>query len=112
MKYLSIKQPYSSLIAEGDKKYEIRSWRTNYRGAIVICASQRPSVDDLPTGMAICVVDLIDVIEFKKSHARKAHVTWRPDHHSWVLSNPRLIESFKIKGQLGLFERSHRIKYI
>ena len=39
MKVLSIRQPWASLIVEGYKKYEFRSWKTKYRGKILIHAS-------------------------------------------------------------------------
>ncbi len=32
MKGLTIKEPWASLIVNGYKKYEFRSWKTNYRG--------------------------------------------------------------------------------
>ena len=38
MKALTIKQPWATLIIEGYKKYEFRSWKTNYRGKILIHA--------------------------------------------------------------------------
>ena len=39
MKVLSIKEPFATLIANGLKKIETRSWKTNYRGEIFIHAS-------------------------------------------------------------------------
>ena len=36
MKVITIKQPFASLIAKGYKEYEFRTWRTNYRGYILI----------------------------------------------------------------------------
>ncbi len=39
MKVLSIKEPYASLIMNGDKKIETRSFKTNYRGPLYIHAS-------------------------------------------------------------------------
>lgn len=39
MKVISIQEPYASLIKEGYKKIETRSWKTNYRGEILIHAS-------------------------------------------------------------------------
>ncbi|MBW4505642.1 MAG: ASCH domain-containing protein [Scytonematopsis contorta HA4267-MV1] len=42
MKQLTLWQPWASLIALGLKKYETRSWATNYRGKIAIHASKRP----------------------------------------------------------------------
>lgn len=41
MKALSILQPWASLIAIGAKRYETRSWRTDYRGPIAIHASKK-----------------------------------------------------------------------
>lgn len=38
MKVLTIKEPWASLIIEGYKKYEFRSWKTTYRGKILIHA--------------------------------------------------------------------------
>lgn len=40
MKVITIKQPWATLIAEGYKKYEFRSWKTNYRGDIYIHAGK------------------------------------------------------------------------
>lgn len=38
MKVLTLKQPWATLVAEGIKKYEFRSWRTKYRGKLLIHA--------------------------------------------------------------------------
>lgn len=35
-----MKQPYASLIASGYKEYEFRTWRTKYRGDILIHAGK------------------------------------------------------------------------
>ena len=40
IKALSWKQPYASLMLKG--KIETRSWPTNYRGLVLICASKAP----------------------------------------------------------------------
>ena len=40
MKVLTIKEPWATLIIEGYKKYEFRSWKTNYRGKILIHTSK------------------------------------------------------------------------
>lgn len=41
MKALSLWEPWASLIATGAKTYETRSWSTNYRGELLICAAKR-----------------------------------------------------------------------
>lgn len=38
VKVLTIKEPWATLIIEGYKCYEFRSWKTNYRGKILIHA--------------------------------------------------------------------------
>ena len=38
MKVLTIKNPWAELIVKGYKEYEFRSWKTNYRGKILIHA--------------------------------------------------------------------------
>lgn len=40
MKVLTIKEPWATLIISGYKKYEFRSWKTNYRGKILIHAGK------------------------------------------------------------------------
>lgn len=41
MKAITLWQPWASLIACGAKKYETRSWATNYRGPIAIHAAKK-----------------------------------------------------------------------
>ena len=41
MKALTIKEPWASLIINGYKKYEFRSWKTHYRGKILIHTRQK-----------------------------------------------------------------------
>lgn len=40
MKAITIKQPFASLIAEGLKVYKFRTWKTKYRGEILIHAGK------------------------------------------------------------------------
>jgi hypothetical protein len=89
MKTLSILQPWASLVMLELKRFETRSWPTNYRGPILIHSSARkdkegrrlwkdvfvpnmppePCVasmpirfDDLPFGHVLCRANLVDVI--------------------------------------------------
>lgn len=47
MKVLTIKQPWADLIVDGYKKYEFRSWKTNYRGKILIHAGMSLEKDQV-----------------------------------------------------------------
>lgn len=42
MKALTIIQPWATLIASGHKMNETRSWKTNYRGEVLIHAGNLP----------------------------------------------------------------------
>lgn len=41
MKALTLTQPWATLVASGHKTVETRSWRTSYRGPLVIHAAKR-----------------------------------------------------------------------
>jgi len=52
MKAITIYQPWASLLACGAKKYETRSWATNYRGPIAIHAAQKSyNLGDIDFGL-------------------------------------------------------------
>lgn len=40
MKVITLKQPWATLVAEGLKRYEFRSWKIAYRGEILIHAGK------------------------------------------------------------------------
>lgn len=40
MKVITVKQPFATLIAEGLKEYEFRTWKIKYRGDILIHAGK------------------------------------------------------------------------
>lgn len=103
---LSVKQPYAELIAIGRKRYELRSWTTRHRGPLVICAGKRPAVrlnSDLPLGVAVCVVDLIDIVPFTPAMANDAAAEWRAGLFAWVLENPTPTQHIPVSGKLGIF---------
>ena len=54
MKVITIKQPFASLIANGIKEYEFRTWKTKYRGKLLIQASKGVSLASIfPPGKEI-----------------------------------------------------------
>lgn len=105
-KCLSVRQPWASLIASGQKSIEVRSWPTKYRGPLVICASKSPKLSDLPTGCAVCVVDVIDCRPITHDDASAACCGVDPEREfAWVLSSPRVIPSLPtVSGRLGIFD--------
>jgi hypothetical protein len=49
MKCITVKQPWASLICSGLKDIENRTWKTSFRGRILIHASQKPDYDIIYT---------------------------------------------------------------
>lgn len=45
MKVISVMQPWATLIALGEKRFETRSWATKYRGELAIHASKKIDKD-------------------------------------------------------------------
>lgn len=119
MKALTLWQPWASLIAWGEKQYETRSWRTDYRGPLAIHASIRftrelqlicwkpPFVkalirqglnepNELPLGAVLCVVDLVEVgpVQWYRHKLSDHEITvgnYSPDRYAWKLENLRVL---------------------
>ncbi len=108
MRALSIRQPWASLVAFGEKTVECRSWTTRFRGRFLVCSSGHDINADgllLPAGYAIATVDLVDIKPFTRSDLDAACMSQVPDgpHWAWVLEGAREVEPFRVRGQLGLF---------
>lgn len=101
MKALSVKEPWASLIASGEKTMETRTWKTSYRGDLLICASQRPPSP--VSGCAVAIVELIDCRPMVQGDELWAKCRIYPGAYVWVFRNVRTIKPFPVKGKLGLF---------
>lgn len=114
MKALSIKQPWAHWIATGVKTIETRTWRTHFRGEVLICISKAVDgkelalFDVLPFGLllghAVAVTYLADCRPMTPEDGHAAMYPWAPGRWAWVLEGTRPIRPFAVKGQLGLFE--------
>lgn len=124
MKVLSIKEPWASLIMNGTKKIETRSWKTKYRGEIYIHASlskakiTNPEVYELikdmnfKCGYIICKCNLVDCIymtdeyvnDMKTNHYEEyicGH--YEVGRYAWIVEDVIVIEPIEAKGKLGLW---------
>ena len=113
MKAISLKQPWASFVAMGQKTIETRTWRTNYRGDLLIVSSKQidrnyPNHNFLSLGLrfgqALAVVKLVDCRPMMKEDEEKAMCPCSPGRYAWILKNIRKIQPFPIKGQLGIYE--------
>lgn len=115
MKALSIWPQWAAEIAVGDKTVECRSWKTNHRGPLLICASlggEKILHKFLPAGFAVAVATLEDCVPMTDDLRRSA--LWPDDEpvsgFAWLLSNVRPIEPFPVKGRQNLFNVDADIK--
>jgi len=112
VKTLAVRQPWATYIAEGTKTIEVRTWRTHYRGALLIVASGKPlqhadedgDVWTLPTQCQVCIVDLVDVRPMTPVDEAHAHVPSAPGLFAWCLENPRHVHPTPHRGRLNLYE--------
>lgn len=124
MKVLTIKQPYATLIAEGIKEYEFRTWKTKYRGEFLIHAGKGKNLEyiekfkhlnlEYPAGFIIAKVCLEDCIpvdsEFRKILEQKnpvlySHVindkNWKG--YAFKLTNVEKINNIPAQGKLSFW---------
>ena len=92
---LSIMPQYAHEILIGKKNIEYRTWKTDYRGDILICASSKKRKGTISCH-AICVVKLADI------HI-EGYWEGKPDY-GWDLEDVRLIKPFPVKGKLNIYE--------
>ena len=114
MKALSIHPYYACAIVTGCKSIEVRSWRTDYRGDLVICSTQKKFHGTVP-GHALGVVTLEDVVPLEKKHMKDALMEpsdYAPGLYAWKLTYNRLIVPVPVKGKLSLWEYGGPLEYI
>lgn len=121
MKALTIKEPWASLIINNYKTYEFRSWKTNYRGKILIHAGLSLEKNELKyfedynlnyqCGNIIGEATIIDCILVTKELNKKIldinNKVYKNNHenlYAWKLENIVKYENpIPIKGKLGLW---------
>ncbi|MDE2685986.1 MAG: ASCH domain-containing protein [Chloroflexota bacterium] len=99
---LSLRQPWASMVADGRKTIETRTWRTNYRGPLAIHASKRPYAD-LPTGGIIAIARLYDCRPMTADDEAQACIPLYDGAYAWLLADVQPVELIPCKGMLGLW---------
>ena len=121
MKVLTLKQPWANLVAEGIKEYEFRSWKTNYRGRLLIHAGAGVDKEylekykdlniDFPSRKIVAEVELVDCLFIDEELNRKiinekniAYGSKSRTGYAWKIKLIRKIDSKKsVNGKLGLW---------
>lgn len=128
MKVLSLTEPFATLILNGSKCIETRSWKTSYRGELYIHASStkisKKDKDDIELmqllkgsnlnfGYIVCKCNLVDCIYMTKEYVEQIKNNnyqeyicgeYREGRYAWILENIIPIEiPIKAKGQLSIW---------
>lgn len=129
MKVLTLKQPWATLIIEGYKKYEFRTWKTNYRGEVYIHAGKGIDKDALkrleslnlkyPQSKILGKVVIEDCLELNdelnsKISKENPLVYGNKQHregYAWKLGKVTKVNiEEEINGKLGLWEYNGKCK--
>ena len=125
MKVISIKEPFATLIMNGNKKIETRSWKTNYRGELFIHASGKTLAKEflnadimnlikdmnMNFGHIICKGNLVDCVymdeefieKIKKNKIEYACGLYEVGRYAWIFDNIEPISSIPAKGKLNIW---------
>ena len=125
---LSWKEPYASMMLHG--KIETRTWNTDYRGLVLMCASQKEYrksdvlrisgydtaqkiyelIQDEKNGLAYAIGRLIDSRRMKPEDSERAHVIYRKELWCHVYDSVHLIKPFTWLGTQGFKKLSSEEK--
>ena len=132
-KAISIKQPWSFLIASGIKDVENRTWQTKFRGRVLLHAGAKRQtgildsenstmtdkqweaigergrvecvISDSPTSAIIGSVEIVNCMSVKINGAGSKSIWAELGYFHWILRNPILFEKpiLNVKGALSFF---------
>ena len=112
MKVLTIKQPWATLIMQGNKRFEFRSRQTKYRGDILIHAGkgvEKKAMErlskylpkELLAGKILGKVTIVDCIKMSPEFKKKL----LEENYGWQLENVEAFDKpIEAKGKLSLWE--------
>lgn len=127
MRVLSLREPWASLVAQGQKRVETRSWRTPYRGELFIHAGLRkidvasPEIQLLLTfltdatpqyGLILCRCVLTGCVpmddaflaSIRQNPREHACGVYAPGRYAWLLEDIRPLDRpIPAKGRLGIW---------
>ncbi len=124
MKVLTIKQPWATLIMQGDKRFEFRSWQTKHRGELLIHAGKGIDKEamkrlsdylpeELPYGKILGSVKLVDCIKMSpelkglllKENSDIYTKSSFQEKYGWEMTDVEVFEQpINIKGHLSLWD--------
>ena len=126
MKVITIKQPWATLIAKGYKEYEFRTWKTKYRGDILIHAGKgidKKAMErfkhlnlEYPIGKIIAQATITDCVyvdyEFAQKMYKKDPIVYKGlisnwDGYGFKLENVKEVSPIEVNGKLSLWDYNY-----
>lgn len=125
MKVITIKEPWATLIKEGYKEYEFRTWKTKYRGEILIHAGKGADKEAMERfkhlnlnysfGKIIAKATITDCVlvddEFRTKMIKKDKLVYNnltrkmdKNLYGFKLENIEKIEPIEVNGKLSLWD--------
>ncbi len=124
MKVITIKQPWATLIAKGYKEYEFRTWKTKYRGDVLIHAGKKIDKKamerfkylnlEYPVGKIIAQATITDCVyvdeEFAQKMYKKDPIVYKGliskdnrNGYGFKLENVKEVCPIEVNGKLSLW---------
>ncbi len=101
MRGLTVRQPWASLIATGQKPIETRSWPTKYRGPIAIHAGLQDDRDamrrfgldpNLPRGAIVATANLVEVRRLRPIDQAATLCPHVDGRYGWILEDIKQLD--------------------
>lgn len=129
MKVITIKQPFASLIAAGIKEYEFRTWKSKYRGKLLIHAGKGINKKvmekfkcynlEYPSDCIIAICDMVDCVkiddEVRMMLSDKNELVYHNtindtsnEGYGFKLENVKKIEPIYVSGKLSLWDYDYK----
>ncbi|MCK9361837.1 ASCH domain-containing protein [Patescibacteria group bacterium] len=113
MKALTVKNPWAWLICSGAKDVENRSWRTSFRGRVLIHVAQSLATPDIAldvsyTHVPSAIIGSVEIIDCIKDSSSP----WAfAGYWHWVLRRPVLFDEpiLNIRGSLSFWKIPERV---
>jgi CheY-like chemotaxis protein len=102
MKAVAIRQPEITRLARGEVTVEVKTWRTDYRGELLLVSALTPRIE--PAGYAIAVGRLVDCRPMTRADEKAAGKVSYPQAQAWVFEKVRALKIFPVKVGWNVFD--------
>jgi CheY-like chemotaxis protein len=99
---VTIRQPEVTRLAAGEVRIEVKTWRTEYRGEILLVSALTPWIE--PAGYAIAIGRLVDCRPMTRADELDAGKRRYANAQAWVFADVKPIRIFPVKIGRNVFD--------